>query len=126
MTILDIYHFFLSILYDLKNFQDADLISLFFRLLVVYFAVILFYKVLCLLWRIFQETFSGLIYWVGRILSAPYRIPRKAFRNASQRRRIRKIAREREQERQRWEAQQQAEAAQRQREAEVFEKIMND
>lgn len=113
-------------MYDFRNLEHADLISLGFRLLLIYFVIILGYKILSVLLRIFKETFGGLFAWLWRFLLLPYRIPKSLLQKLAVRRHARRLTRERERQQLCWEAQQQEEFNQKAREAEIFERIMNE
>lgn len=126
LTISDLLYFLEEVIYDFRNLEHANLISLGFRLLLIYFVIILSYKILSVLLRIFKETFGGLFVWLWRFLLLPYHIPKSLFQRLAARRHARRLTQERERQQLRWEAQQQEELDQKKREVEIFEKIMKN
>lgn len=121
----DLLYFITEILEDFQNLGGVDLVGLGFRVVVLFFGVIFFILLLKFLWRVFWDVFGKGLRWVGRVVSAPYRIPRDKWQRYRQQKRYRKQAEEREKQeaekRQQWERE--AEEKER-REAEIFERIM--
>ena len=123
----DIRSFFFDILEDFQDLGNADLFGLGFRVVLLFFGVIVFVLFLKFLWRVFWDVFGGVFRFAWWIISYPYVAPRDAWRRYSRKRRYQKQAkqdeRQREAQRLQWEREKQEKE---QREAEIFERIMKD
>lgn len=82
----DVITFLSELINDLFHLGDADIISVLVRLGLAVFGFALIATFLKVVFRLFWDTFGNVFRWVGRVLSSPYRLPKRWLKNAHNKR----------------------------------------